>query len=848
MDSPLVVDFSRVARQTKLPVEQVRATIELLDAGNTIPFITRYRRDQTGGLDEEQIEQVRVAMSELRQIESRKGTILRSLESQNKLTDELREKVQAADTLRRLEDLYLPFKPKKQSLAAKAREQGLEPLADEIHSGSPAASDLDARAADFVNEDKGIKEAALALVGAGHILAERFSESVEVRQRLRKLFRKTGKLVAAKVSDTHKKNPLFKDYFDYREPLSRVPPHRVLAINRGEKAKVLRVSMECDAAALEKLALEELVPPDHAHAEFLQGCAKDALERLVIPSLEREARRELTDKAETHAVEVFARNLRALLLQPPVPGRRVLAIDPGYKNGCKLAMIDEHGNLVKLGLVNITGSEEKAAEARNQLLALVQEHFPTIIAIGNGSACRPTEHLVSELLTTDLADSHIEYVIVNEAGASVYSTSAIGREEFPECEAIDRSAISIGRRLQDPLSELVKIDPASIGVGLYQHDAKPAHLKDTLEQTVQSCVSFVGVDVNTASSALLRNVAGLNQLVARRIMEHRTEHGPFASRAALHDVKGLGDATFVQAAGFLKVEGGENPLDATWVHPESYDSAERLLAELGIDLQQVGKESWASAFAAAVKEGDRAELAAKLELGEHALGQLIEALERPGRDLRADLPPPVFRRDVVKLDDLAVGMQLRGTVLNVVDFGAFVDVGLSDSGLVHVSQLQNDFVRDPHQVVAVGDQVDCWVTAIDSERRRVALTMIEPGTERPKPEKPPRSRSRRRPKKAATEGATAATSDSKPAASPPRGERRGGRSGDRRGKRHEQPRPRTGSFERRAKRNVAPITKEMEDGKEAMRSFSDLLQFHKKQSSKDQDQAGDEKSGNASDQ
>lgn len=849
MDSPLVVDLSRVARLAKLPEQQVRATVELLDAGNTIPFITRYRRDQTGGLDEEQVEHIRAAVVELRQLEARKGTILRSLESQNKLTDDLRQKVQSAETLRRLEDLYLPFKPKKQSLAAKARDQGLEPLADEIQNESPAAADLDTRAADFVSEDKGVKEAALALVGAGHILAERYSESVELRQRLRKLFRKTGKLVAVKISDNHKKNPLFKDYFDYGEPLSKVPPHRVLAINRGEKAKVLRVSTDCDAAAMEKLALELTVAPDHAHAEFLKGCVKDGLERLVLPSLEREARRELTDKAETHAVEVFARNLRALLLQPPVPGRRVLAIDPGYKNGCKLAMIDEHGNLVTLGLMNIVGSEEKTTEARQQLLALIREHSPSVIAIGNGSACRPTEQLVSELLADELTDTDIQYVIVNEAGASVYSTSAIGREEFPACEAIDRSAISIGRRLQDPLSELVKIDPASIGVGLYQHDAKPAHLKETLNQTVESCVSFVGVDVNTASAALLRNVAGLNQLVARRILEHRTEHGPFKSRQSLHDVKGMGEATFVQAAGFLKVEDGENPLDATWVHPESYPAAERLLAELGIELADVGKQDWAKRFSASLESLDRAELAAKLQLGQHALNQLIEALERPGRDLRADLPPPVFRRDVVKLDDLAVGMKLSGTVLNVVDFGAFVDVGLSDSGLVHVSQLQNDFVRDPHQVVSVGDQVDCWVTAIDAQRRRVALTMIEPGTERPASEKPQRQRSRRRPKKPSGDKQSPAADSSTRKPSGHRDASRGGggrrRQGDRRGKRSHQPRERTGSFEKRAKREVKPITKEMQEGKEAMRSFSDLMQFVQKKP-EDKPTTGDDSSDSSS--
>ena len=834
MDQPAVVDFAKVARDLNLPPKSVQATVELLDAGNTVPFVTRYRRDQTGGLDEDQIERIRERAGELRQLEQRKGTILRSLESQHKLTDELKQQVEQAETLRRLEDLYLPFKPKKQSLASKAREQGLEPLANEILEQSPSASDLDARAKDFVNEDKGIKEPALALVGAGHILAERFSEHLELRGRLRKLYRKSGKLVSSKVSETHKKNPLFKDYFDFREALSRIPPHRVLAINRGEKAKVIRVAVEADTEGMLRLANEILVDPAHPHAEFIQGCVADALNRLVIPSLEREARRELTESAEKHAVEVFARNLRALLLQPPVPGKKVLAVDPGYKNGCKLAMLDKQGDLVTLGLVHIVGSDEQKAEARTKLLELIKEHEPNIIAIGNGSACRPTENLVADLLATDLADSEIRYVIVNEAGASVYSASAIGREEFPDCEAIDRSAISIGRRLQDPLSELVKIDPGSIGVGLYQHDAKPAHLRDTLEETVRYCVSFVGVDVNTASSALLRNVSGLNQLVARRILEHRAESGPFKSRQALNDVKGLGEATFQQAAGFLKVEGGENRLDTTWVHPESYDAAEKLLGELGIQVTEVGEENWSEKFAQALADKDRPALATKLELGELALAQLIEALERPGRDLRSDLPPPVFRRDVVKLDDLAVGMKLRGTVLNVVDFGAFIDVGLTDSGLVHVSQLQNDFVRDPHSVVAVGDQVDCWVTGIDTERRRVALTMIEPGTEKPKPEKREHRRKPRQKPAAKGDANTEKKSSESSRGGKPSGGRRPAKKG-RRGRqngREEQPR-RTGSFERRAKREIVPITKEMAEGKEAMRSFSDLLQFHKKKKDDD---------------
>ena len=890
MDHPIVVDLARVARDLQLPVESVRSTTELLDSGNTVPFITRYRRDQTGGLDEEKIEHIRQSVDDLRQLEHRKATILRSLESQKKLTDELRKQVEQAGTLRRLEDLYLPFKPKKQSLAAKARALGLAPLADAIHQATGEKVELERLAEAYVtpatedsvtegnategslaataeekkpegadekstpekgapkksppgkNDSPSVADVATALAGAGHILAERFSEQVELRQRLRKLFRKTGKLVSSKVRDDHKKNPLFKDYFNFREAISRIPPHRILAINRGEKAKVIRVSIDCDSEAMERLAMEAMVPVDHHYVDFLKNSLRDALQRLLVPGLEREARRELTDKAEAHAVEVFARNLRALLLQPPVPGRKVLAVDPGYKNGCKLAMLDAQGNAEILGLIHITGSDEAKAKSREKLLALIREHQPNIIAIGNGSACRPTETLVAELLADELADTDLQYVIVNEAGASVYSTSAIGREEFPECEAIDRSAISIGRRLQDPLSELVKIDPASIGVGLYQHDAKPTRLRETLDSTVRSCVSFVGVDANTASAALLRNVAGLNQLVARRLIEHRTEQGPFRSRASLQEVKGLGEATFEQAAGFLKIEGGENRLDATWVHPESYEAAGRLLRTLGIDAGQVGTEGWSDAFAAALAEQQRPALAASLQLGEHALDQLIEALERPGRDLRTDLPPPVFRRDVVKLDDLAVGMKLRGTVLNVVDFGAFVDVGLTDSGLVHVSQLQNEFVRDPHEVVSVGDQVDCWVTAIDAERRRVALTMIEPGTERPKSERSPgrhKPRSKSTEGQASTEKAASGKATGRSSSQQGDSSRRGKPSRPRRpkkpggGRRHEKPREATGSFEQRAKREVVPISKEMSEGKEALRSFGDLLQFHKEKKGDD---------------
>jgi protein Tex len=681
-----------------------------------------------------------------------------------------------------------------------------------------------------VNPDKGVPDSATALLGAGHILAEQFSEDAELRQKVRKLYRKSGKLVSVKVEDNAKKNQQFHDYLDFREPLSRIPPHRVLAINRGERAKILRVRIESDEAAIEQLAIEVMVPADHTHKEFLTGCVRDALSRLLLPSLEREARRELTEKAETHAVEVFARNLRNLLLQPPLPGKRVLAIDPGYKNGCKLAVLDEFGALLSHDVIYVVGSDEQKAEARTKLTELLKQNTISVVAIGNGTACRQIEQLVAEIIANELKDDDLHYVVVNEAGASVYSTSEVGREEFPQCDAIQRSAISIGRRLQDPLSELVKIDPASIGVGLYQHDARAKHLRDTLDDVVQSCVSFVGVELNSASTPLLRYVSGMNQLTARRVYEHRQQNGPFKNRKQLLEVSGLGDATFVQSAGFLKIIGGDDPLDATWIHPENYEAARRLLEKLGIDPATVANGASAARIRELVAPFDRQTLADELGVGQLALDDMIEALCKPGRDPREDLPPPIFRKDVVKFEDLQQGMELHGTVLNVVDFGAFVDVGLSDSGLVHISQLSVGYVRDPHDVVAVGDQVRVWVSAIDKDRRRVALTMIAPGTERPKPERPQRGPRRRdAPQRQAAQTPAEGTQQPAQADRPPRPPRRGEKQRrDRRGRR-DAPRPQhTGSYEKRAAKTLVPITKEMEEGKEFLRSFGDLLQFHKK--------------------
>jgi protein Tex len=823
MAPSIVTDYTRLTRELGINHDAILRTVELLDAGNTVPFITRYRRDQTGGLDEQQIGRIRDRVTRLRQLEERKQTILRSIESQHKLTDELRRDIEQADSIKRVEDLYLPFRPKKQSLAIRAREQGLAPLAEEILAGDKSCADLDARAGDFVNPDKGVPDAACALLGAGHILAEEFSERAELRQRVRKLYRNSGKLHSEKLEDNEKKNRQFRDYLDFREAVQHIPPHRILAINRGERAKVLRVKIEADEPAIEHLAMEMLVPTDHPHRDFLTGCVRDALGRLVLPSLDREIRRDLTEKAEARSVEVFAKNLRNLLLQPPLPGRRILAIDPGFKNGCKLAAIDEFGGLLGHELIHIVGSEEQKAAARAKLIELIRTHQLSVIAIGNGTACRQTEQLVAEILGNELAGEDVHYIVVNEAGASVYSTSEIGREEFPQCDALERSAISIGRRLQDPLSELVKIDPGSIGVGLYQHDTGAKHLRDTLDDVVQSCVSFVGVELNSASTALLRYVSGMNQLTARRVYEHRQQHGPFRSRQQLLDVNGFGEATFVQAAGFLKIEQGENPLDATWIHPENYAAAERLVAKLGIDPAALLAADTPVKVRELAASLDRDQLVQELEIGRLALDDMIEALSRPGRDPRSDLPPPIFRKDVVKLEDLQVGMELRGTVLNVVDFGAFVDVGLPDSGLVHISQLGTGFVRNPHEVVAVGDQVQVWVTSIDKERRRVALTMVAPGTENvaPSRERKPRGKPR---------SAAAVDSADKSADAPRQRERKPKRGRERdRGRR--QP-ARLGTYEKRAKKKLVPITKAMEEGKEYMRSFGDLLQFHRKKQEK----------------
>jgi uncharacterized protein len=778
--------------------------------------------------------------------------------------------------------------------------------------------------------------------------------SAVTRKVLAKKRRASSEATSKKEKKRQRLEAAFKDYFAFQESISRIPPHRILAINRGERARILRVKMDADMDAMTAEAEKLLIPAGHPHADFLRSCVRDALNRLLIPGLERELRREMAEVAEEHAVEVFARNLRKLLLQPPVYNHRVLAVDPGFRSGCKLIALDEFGNVLGHEIIHVIGREDWIRAGRAKLVELIRRHRLSVIAIGNGAGCRETEQLVVDVMDTELKDEEVAFVIVNEAGASVYSTSPVGREELPTYDAVLRSAISIGRRLLDPLSELVKINPANIGVGMYQHDVKAKHLRNSLDAVVESCVNYVGVDVNTASPALLRYVSGMNQLTARRLCEYRSKHGPFRSRDQLKQVSGLGDATFVQAAGFLKITHGDNPLDATWIHPESYELASQILAKAGCSVadlvdpppqpapapasvvpvpeaasaeQQTTLVADAPSVPADVQstpvevaerctlenvapaaesstaqsstaqsstaqsstaqsstaqpsvlasEADNAEtvsmgpelpaagaggegsspippttlpepttsesaapsdptgdaagpirgardrvrqldargLADELSVSEVLLRDILNSLARPGRDPREDFPAPVFRRGIVKLEDLQPGMTLSGTVLNVVDFGAFVDIGLPDSGLVHISRLADRFVRDPHEVVGVGDVLTVWVVDIDKQRRRVSLTAIEPGTEKPAESRrePPPQRPRRPPAKRPAGRAAEGT---------PAGKAKAHAAGDR-SKTAQRPRP------PHKPKFVKPITKEMEEGKEPLRSFSDLMQFYQK--------------------
>lgn len=731
MDDLVKIDYSRIANELQLREDQVAATVALLDEGNTIPFLTRYRKEQTGHLNEVELRAIQERIRVQRQITERAATILRLLETQGHLTDPLREEILQSTSLKHLEDLYLPYRPKRLTRAETARRQGLEGFARQIWDRDEAVVDLQAEAEKYLSPENGLETVDDVLRGVRDLLAERISEEINVRNDLRKTARHSGRFQVTASKEAEASGQAFRDYFDYSERVMQIPPHRALAINRGERLGVLKIKWAWDDA--EALATIEkcLDLSQDRFADFLRQCAREALSRLLVPSLEREFRRELTERAQSQAVKVFTENLRKLLLQPPVRGRRVLAIDPGYRTGCKVAVLDENGMCLANDVVYVTGSAERQLVAKSRLAELLKSWNVLLVAIGNGTGCRETEELVSEMIAELCPD--VRYLIVNEAGASIYSASPIAREEFPDFDATVRGTISLGRRLLDPLSELVKIDPEHLGIGMYQHDVDPKMLRSSLDDVIESCVNYVGVDLNTASAPLLKYVSGLNQVLAQRIVAWRNEHGRFQTRDQLREVAGVGETRFTQAAGFLKIADGDEPLDRTWIHPETYHVVKDLFARLPVssgDAVQTCRISEAQMQGLGREEKQR--LADELKIGVTTLTDILESLARPGRDPRVDLPTPCFKKGILKLSDVTIGMELKGTVLNVVDFGVFVDIGLKDSALVHISQLSTEYVRSPHEVVSVGDVVSAWVLEIDPERRRVSLTMIPPGQERTK--------------------------------------------------------------------------------------------------------------------
>lgn len=1010
------IDLAAVASDLKKPLEKVEAALKLLDEGNSIPFITRFRKDQTGGMNEELLQKLRELVTRLRALAERRAFVTRSIESQGKLTEDLAAAIAGAKTGREIEDLYLPFKPKKQSLAAIARRNGLEPLAKDIDEGREPERDLATRATDFVRVDLDLNSVDEVIAGVGHILAERFSDNVGLRNELRELIAKSGTLKTTLIplpaaeenaaetaeipepsaedskaaptsnadsiestdanseektadaaettagsnksvsdSDQPTGNPAqseapeggnafkngdsqdettdtasptvdapasiaspetaptgpgdhqsrnlsaaadanadpkkpaekkrkkkkkrakvddpWREYDGFSCAISKIPYHRALAINRAEKAGRVKVKIEFDDAEFRKQAAERLVANDHPFAEFLRSCVNDAITRLMIPGVVRELRRETTESAEQHAVNVFARNLKQLLLQAPVENSCVMAIDPGYKRGCSVAVLDHQGNPLDHGHIYVVGNEQRRVQSRKRLGELARKHNVDLIAIGNGAACRETEQLVSDTIGQNPDCSNVRYAIVNEAGTNDYSTSEVGREELPDENPAARSAVSIGRRLINPLSELVKISPANIGVGMYQHDIKARHLADSLEEVVAICVNRVGVDVNSASPSLLGYVSGLNLLTARRVYEFRQEHGPFKNLQQLKQVTGFGDATWQQATGFLRIRDGEEPLDATSVHPECYSVARELIKRAGANEQVLFGADCAAKFESSSTaqdaehveqpspqaEGDAAnptaadleskgtsadsqapsaesaesvepakpahapqpenperkkqidslrnldlqQLSRELDVGEMTLRDIVYAISRPDYDPRHRSTRPVFRSGIVKIDDLKPGMRLDAQVVNVVDFGVFVDIGIGTSCLVHVSKLAHHFIRDPHRHYSIGDVLKVWVAEVDLQKRRVALVGVDPSTPAPERTRKPGPR-----KQGRGEGKKRGSGSSS----------HSGRSANRRPAK--QPRKRS--------RPVKPITDEMLTGSEPMRSFSDLAQFFDK--------------------
>ncbi|THF73964.1 Tex family protein [Cohnella fermenti] len=713
--------IAQIAAELGLKSGQVRTVAALFDEGNTIPFIARYRKEMTGELDENQLRAIEERRHYLKQLEDRKNEVVRLIEEQGKLTPELEAAIRKSAKLQEVEDLYRPYRQKRKTRASVAKEKGLEPLAEWLRSQPRQGSPL-AEAARYVNEEKGVATAEEALQGAMDIVAEIIADDADIRKRVRRYTWEYG-ILQSKAKDENAES-VYEMYYKYSEPLKRLPPHRVLAMNRGEREDVLAIGIELQTDRLMEELRRRILRGPSAAAETLEAVIEDAYKRLIAPSIERELRGELTGKAEEHAIGIFSENLRNLLLQAPVKGAVVLGVDPAYRTGCKLAVVDETGKLLEVAVSYPTPPHNKKAEAEALFRRLIAQYGVTLIVVGNGTASRETEQFVVGVIK-GMPERKLQYLIVNEAGASVYSASKLAQEEFPDLDVAERSAVSIARRLQDPLAELVKIEPKAIGVGQYQHDVTQKRLEESLGGVVESAVNHVGVDVNTASPSLLSYVSGINGTLAKNIVKAREENGKFTDRKQLQKVPRLGAKTYEQCIGFLRITDGANPLDKTPIHPESYKVVDRLFKELKLKPDAIGTAELRSKLDAF----GLVETAAKLEVGEPTLRDIVDSLLRPGRDPRDELPQPIFHTDVLDIEDLKPGMELSGTVRNVVDFGAFVDIGIKNDGLVHVSQLSNRFVKHSTEVVAVGDTVKVWVIGVDLKKGRVSLTMKGPAGE-----------------------------------------------------------------------------------------------------------------------
>ena len=714
--------ISILARELGRSEEQIGNVVALLDEGNTIPFIARYRKELHGSMDDTALRTLEERLGYLRNLEQRRVEVKRSIENQGKLTEELSAAIDAAATLAEVEDLYRPYKQKRRTRATVAREKGLAPLAELLFAQEKDCPSPEEAARDFIDPEKGVETAEDALQGASDIIAEMISDSAHIRKVLRDLWWKKGTLLSA-AADKEPEDSVYRLYYDFKTAVSRAQGHQILAINRGEREEKLKVAVEVDRGLALPMINRRVVVPGSAAMAFVRAAAEDAYDRLIAPSLEREIRNMLTEQADEGAIRMFALNLRPLLMQPPVKGKVTMGLDPGYRMGCKVAVVDPTGKVLDTAVVYPTHGEKQKRECIARLSAMIKRHGVEHIAIGNGTASRETEQMAVELIAQ--VGGKVSYMIVSEAGASVYSASKLAAEEFPDYDVNLRSAVSIARRLQDPLAELVKIDPKAIGVGQYQHDMPQARLGEALDGVVEDCVNAVGVDVNTASAPLLTRVAGLTSATARNVVKYREENGPFTARKQILKVPKVGPKAFEQCAGFLRVPESGSALDNTAVHPESYPAAEKLLSLCGYTLADV-KAGAIPELRARAEEKGLSQLSQACGVGEPTLVDIITELMKPGRDPRDELPAPILRTDVMEMKDLKVGMELQGTVRNVIDFGVFVDIGVHQDGLVHISKLPRR-VKHPSQVCAVGDVVTVWVVEVDEKKKRISLTMRKPG-------------------------------------------------------------------------------------------------------------------------